>query len=148
MHAAPNPADARSTTRLRVRFVDTDLMGITHHGAYFTYLEAARVDWLRRRGATYADWANQGLHLAVIEVHAAYNHPARFDELLDIETTLTELRSASLRFDYRILRAGKVIHVAWVKLACIDDEGRVRRMSDAVRAVMLAKEHVQPSEPI
>ena len=54
--------------RLRVRFYETDLMGIVHHGSYVSYLEVARVEWLRRRGVAYATWAQRGLHLAVVDL--------------------------------------------------------------------------------
>ena len=55
-----DPVLARSVVRLRVRFYETDLMGIVHHGSYVGYLEVARVEWLRRRGVAYATWAQRG----------------------------------------------------------------------------------------
>ena len=68
--SSPPPDDAsvraaRSVVRVRVRFCETDLMGIVHHGSYPAYFEVARVEWLRRRGVAYGTWASRGMHLAV-----------------------------------------------------------------------------------
>src|SRR5438552_659960 len=92
-----DPAKSRTTCQLRVRFCDTDLMGIVHHANYFAYFEAGRVEWLRRRGVAYASWAGRGFHLPVIEATIKYRSPARFDDMIDVETALGELRTASLR---------------------------------------------------
>src|ERR1700761_4004333 len=100
-----DPVAAKSVVRLRVRFYETDLMGIVHHGSYVAYLEVARVEWLRRRGVAYGTWAARGMHLAVVEMSLRYRAPARFDDELDVETMLGEKKAASIRFDYRILRA-------------------------------------------
>jgi acyl-CoA thioester hydrolase len=105
-------------------------MGIVHHGSYVTYLEVARVEWLRRRGVTYASWAQAGLHLAVVELTLRYRAPARFDDEIDVETVLGERRAATARFDYRLLRAGDgvLLAEASTRLACVDDEGALKRL--------------------
>jgi acyl-CoA thioester hydrolase len=130
MHEAIDPVAARSVVRVRVRFCETDLMGIVHHGSYVTYLEVARVEWLRRRGVTYASWAQAGLHLAVVELTLRYRAPARFDDEIDVETVLGERRAATARFDYRLLRAGDgvLLAEASTRLACVDDEGALKRL--------------------
>jgi acyl-CoA thioester hydrolase len=142
--AALDPALSASTHELRVRFGETDLMGIVHHASYLTYFEAGRVEWLRRRGVTYAAWADRGMHLPVVEVGIRYRAPARFDELIAIETRLTELRSVSLRFDYRLLRAGgaepTLLVEGFTKLASIDDKHTLRRFPDDVLAILRAGE--------
>jgi acyl-CoA thioester hydrolase len=142
-----DPASARSVVPLRVRFGETDLMGIVHHGSYVTYLEVARVEWLRRRGVTYASWAAQGLHLPVVELELHYRAPARFDDELLIETSLGELRVASLRFDYRVLRAGSgenpepvVCAEGATRLACVNDRHALRRFSPEMIAVLTRAE--------
>ncbi|MGD0677024.1 MAG: thioesterase family protein [Polyangiaceae bacterium] len=128
------PSAARSVVRMRVRFAETDLMGIVHHANYAVYLEAARVEWLRRRGMTYADWAARGLHLPVVDITIRYRSPARFDDELDVETTLGELRAATVRFDYRILRAidGTLCAEGSTRLARVDDRHLVRRFSPEI----------------
>jgi acyl-CoA thioester hydrolase len=138
MPEAIEPATARSVVRLRVRFCETDLMGIVHHGSYVAYLEAARVEWLRRRGVSYASWAARGMHLAVVELALKYRAPVRFDDELDVEVTLAEMRAASVRFDYRVLRASDQLLCAEgsTRLACVDDRQGLRRVGPEIIEVL------------
>jgi acyl-CoA thioester hydrolase len=133
-----DPTAARSVVRLRVRFGETDLMGIVHHASYVGYLEVARIEWLRRRGVTYASWAEHGRHLPVVELSLQYRAPARFDDELDVETTLAELRAASLRFVYRVVRAGggALCAEGSTRLACVDDSHVLRRFTPEMLAVL------------
>src|SRR5580698_907769 len=83
MHSDPlDPAKSKTTAEVRVRFCDTDLMGIVHHANYFAYFEVGRVEWLRKRGVAYTDWASRGLHLPVVDASIRYRVPARFDDVL------------------------------------------------------------------
>jgi acyl-CoA thioester hydrolase len=135
---------------LRVRFCETDLMGIVHHASYLTYFEAGRVEWLRRRGVTYAAWAKRGLHLPVVEVGVKYRLPAFFDDLLRIETRLAQLRTVSLRFEYRLLRIDPekpgsqeppdLLAEGFTRLAAIDDSHTLHPFSDEVLAILRAPE--------
>jgi acyl-CoA thioester hydrolase len=133
-----DPVAARSVVRLRVRFGETDLMGIVHHGSYVAYLEVARVEWLRRRGVTYAEWAQRGLHTAVVDLSLRYRAPARFDDEIDVETVLTEWRAATIAFDYRVVRVadGELLAEGSTRLACVDDKGALRRLHDEMVDVM------------
>jgi acyl-CoA thioester hydrolase len=126
-----DPITARSVVRVRVRFCETDLMGIVHHANYATYMELGRVEWLRRRGLTYAEWARRGLHLPVVDLTIRYRAPARFDDELDVETTLTEVRAASVRFEYRIRRPSDDTLCAegTTRLARVDADHVLRRIS-------------------
>jgi acyl-CoA thioester hydrolase len=126
-----DPVAARSVVRVRVRFDETDLMGIVHHANYLSYMEVARVEWLRRRGATYATWTQRGLHLPVVEVSVRYRAPARFDDELDVETVLAEVRAATVRFDFRLLRVDDSVVCAegWTRLAHVDAQHVIRRLS-------------------
>jgi len=90
--------------QLRVRFAETDQMRIAHHAAYVVWLEAARIEWLRRHGLRYRDLEEQGVSLAVASVEVHYRSAARFDDLVEIEVRLTEARSRRLRFAYRVDR--------------------------------------------
>ncbi len=146
-----DPAAATSVVRVRVRFYETDLMGIVHHASYVQYLEIARVEWLRRRGVTYASWAANGLHLPVVEVSVRYRAPARFDDELDIETTLGEVRAASIRFDYRAYRVSdsdgpeRTLCVEGsTRLACVDDRHVLRRFSPEITETLRRGELPRP----
>jgi acyl-CoA thioester hydrolase len=120
-----------------VRFGETDLMGIVHHASYLAYLEVARVEWLRRRGVSYAQWARIGRHLAVAEVVVKYKAPVRFDDEIDVETKLSEIRAASVRFEYRIVHCEKAVLCAEAAtlLACVDENNAIRRLTPEMVAV-------------
>jgi acyl-CoA thioester hydrolase len=135
---APNPENSIAVVRVRARFVETDLMGVVHHASYASYMEVARIEWLRRRGVTYAAWAQKGLHLAVVELKIKYRAPARFDDELDVETALAEVGAASVRFDYRIVRSsdGVVCTEASTRLACVDNRGALLRITDEMLAAL------------
>ena len=115
-------------------------MGIVHHATYLVYFEAGRVEWLRRRGVTYAEWAARGVHLPVVEAHANYVAPSRFDDELEVETTLTQLRSVSLRFDYRVLLRGNTVAEGYTRLGCIDANYKLLRFPKEMRDILLSPE--------
>jgi len=115
-------------------------MAIAHHASYAAYMEVGRIEWLRRRGVTYATWARSGIHLPVVELAIRYRSPARFDDELDVETTLVEAGAASVRFDYRIVRSsdGVLCAEGTTRLACVDGRGALRRITDEmVQALVL-----------
>ena len=149
--AVSGEADASlSKVEIRVRFCETDLMGIVHHANHLVYFEAGRVEWLRRRGVTYAEWATRGVHLPVVDAGVRYRAPAFFDDVLVVETRLTELRSVSLRFDYRLVRNGRpgdvgaltpvLLAEGFTKLASIDQAHTLRKIPDDVAAILRAGE--------
>jgi acyl-CoA thioester hydrolase len=131
-----DPAIATSVVPVRVRFDETDAMGIVHHGRYLGFLEIARVEWLRKRGIRYADWAAQGRHLAVVEATCKYVQSARFDDCLEVEVALSELRAASLRFGYTIRRDGAVLTEGMTRHACVDDDGKLCRLEESMLEVL------------
>lgn len=80
-----------STTQVRVRYAETDQMGVVYHSNYFPYFEAARAESIRELGFTYADMEKMGVIMPVVDVHCRYLRPAIYDDLLTIKTTLKEL---------------------------------------------------------
>jgi acyl-CoA thioester hydrolase len=135
-----DPAKSTTTTTLRVRFCETDLMGIVHHATYLVYFEVGRVEWLRRRGITYADWTERGVQVPVASAELQYRAPSRFDDLLSIETTLVKLRSVSLDYRYRITRGATLVAEGFTRLACIDSAGKLLRMPEEIRNTLLSGE--------
>jgi acyl-CoA thioester hydrolase len=125
---------------LRVRFFETDLMGVVHHAVYLTYVEAGRVEYLRARAVDYRELAGRGFHMPVVEATLAYKRPAHFDDELVVETRLSALTRVTTRFDYRILRDGDVIATASTLLACIDAAYKPRRIPEDVSALLVAPE--------
>lgn len=128
---------------MRVRFFETDLMGIVHHANYLTYFEAGRVEYLRRRGTDYRALTERGFHMPVVEAHLDYRRPARFDDPLVVETRLGALTRVTVRFDYRVLRVGggeELLAGGHTVLACVDETHRPRRIPEDVVAMLLTDE--------
>jgi len=139
---AIDPGKSATTTTLRVRFCETDLMGIVHHATYLVYFEAGRVEWLRRRGITYADWTARGVQVPVASAELQYRAPSRFDDVLAIETTLTKLRAVSLDYTYRIRRDDTLVAEGFTRLACIDMSHKLLRIPEEIREMLLRDESV------
>jgi acyl-CoA thioester hydrolase len=91
------------TTSLRVRYADTDQMRHVYYGMYFAYFEQGRSDLMRSVGLPYPEFEAMGYQLPVIEAHAVYKKPARYDDLLHIVTILKDVPVARVRIDYRVL---------------------------------------------
>ncbi|HYQ02682.1 MAG TPA: thioesterase family protein [Polyangiaceae bacterium] len=139
------PAHCVSRHVVRVRFGETDLMGIVHHGTYISYFEVGRVEYMRRRGLDYNSWTELGIHLPVVEAHVRYRKSARFDEVLCVESRLTELTRVKVRFDYRLLRGGLVkpdelVAEGFTLLACVDDNHIPRRIPPNADAILRGPE--------
>jgi acyl-CoA thioester hydrolase len=97
----------RHTSEIRVRYADTDQMKNVYYGKYFEYFEQGRSDFMRWMGLPYGELERQGFLLPVIEAFARYRRPARYDDLLLIETRLLEQPAARIRLEYSVLREGE-----------------------------------------
>src|SRR5574341_2377270 len=92
-------------TEIRVIYGDTDQMGIVYYANYLRYFEAGRNEFIRSKGLRYRDFETRfSLRLPVVDAQVSYRTPARYDDVLTVETTIEEVRRASARFVYRILR--------------------------------------------
>jgi acyl-CoA thioester hydrolase len=137
----PSPDDPSSSDhRLQVRFAETDLMGVVHHASYLLYCEAARVDWLHKRGISYDSWVGHGIHLAVAEARLRFKRAARFDDILVVRTRVDELSRFTVRFRYHILRGETLIAEAETLLACVGDDLKLKRLPEEVREVFTSPE--------
>lgn len=104
-------------TQIRVRYAETDQMGVVYHSNYFPYFEVARAEAIREMGITYADMEKAGIIMPVVDVHCRYLRPARYDDLLTIKTILKELPvHHKIEFHHEVyneqeelLAAGKII---------------------------------------
>ena len=114
-------------TELRVRYAETDRMGVVYYANYLVYCEVGRVELLRALGRSYAALEADGIGLAVSEATVRYLSPARFDDLVRVETTLTGVRSRAVTFDYLITHAesGTRLATAHTSLVSIDPAGRL-----------------------
>ncbi len=98
-----------SLTELRVRYAETDAMGIVHHATYPVWMELGRSDFLRGLGQSYAEWEARGVRLVVNEIRVRFRSPARYDELVQVHTWLKETGRRRVVFAYRIERAGTLL---------------------------------------
>jgi len=120
-------------------------MGIVHHGTYISYFEVGRVEYMRRRGLNYTSWTEMGFHLPVVEAYVRYRRSVRFDELVVIETRLTELSRVKVRFEYRLLRPAddsseEVLAEGYTLLASVGQDHVPRRLPAEAEAVLMGPE--------
>jgi acyl-CoA thioester hydrolase len=95
-----------SLTTIRVRYAETDQMGVAYHSNYFIWCEVGRVELLRQLGFEYSQMEiEHACHLPVVEASCRYKSPARYDDVVTIETTVSALRSTVIKFAYRLLAA-------------------------------------------
>jgi acyl-CoA thioester hydrolase len=128
----------REVARVRVIYGDTDQMGMVYYANYLRYFEIARNEYLRVAGANYRTFEEtHGLMLPVVEAHASYHRPARYDDELVISAAVQVRGAATARFDYEIHRGhGERLASGYTIHACITREGRVVRLPDAMRAAL------------
>jgi acyl-CoA thioester hydrolase len=97
----------KQVTPIRIRYADTDQMKFVYYSKYFEYFEQGRSDLLRSIGLPYPEIEAMGLILPVIEAHASYKQPARFDDLINVVTCMREFPVARVRLDYEVFRDGE-----------------------------------------
>lgn len=125
--------------KLRVRFAETDQMGVAHHSAYVVWFEAARVEWLRERGLSYRQIEDGGVSLAVSRIEVAYRAATYFDDELTITARLEEARNRRVVFAYQIKRDGRLVANATTEHVPTDRSGR---------AVTLPAQWLQPLQQL
>jgi acyl-CoA thioester hydrolase len=138
--------DSQRTFRLsthdiefRVRYAETDQMGVVYHANYLVWCEMGRTDFIRRLGMSYADMERSGISLAVSELSARFHAAARYDELIRVRTILAELRSRMIVFDYVIANAetDQRLVSARTTLVSLDRGGKPMAFPPAVRGLFL-----------
>jgi acyl-CoA thioester hydrolase len=124
-----------SRSELRVRYSETDQMGVVYHTNYLVWCEIGRTDFIRHSGATYADLERRGVLLAVSEATIRYHAAARYDDLIRVETTLAAVRSRAVTFDYLITNGetGDRLASARTALVSLDAHGRPTKLPDDFR---------------
>ncbi len=105
----------------RVRYSETDQMGVVYHGNYAQYLEMGRVEWLRAMGVTYKSMEDNGIMLPVISLHIDYKKSALYDDLITVETQLKNKPMVKIEFDYKVYNESKeLLATAHTVLAFMD----------------------------
>ena len=122
---------------VRVRYAETDQMGVAYHGNYFAWFEIGRTDLLRRQGVSYKELEAQDLHLPVIEAQARFVRPALYDDVLEIRTQVTAVSGARVTFAYEVRRGGDlVLATGSTSHAAVDGRGRARRLPELLRRLL------------
>jgi acyl-CoA thioester hydrolase len=118
---------------IRVRYAETDRMGLLHHAHYLVYFEQGRTELLRSMGYSYRDLEDQGYLLVLTQVEVRYRKPARYDDLLTLRTKVARTRLARIDHRYELLCDGVLLAEGTTTLACVDRDGRVQALPDFLR---------------
>jgi acyl-CoA thioester hydrolase len=126
-----------SVTNLRVRYAETDKMGVVYYANYLVWFEVARADLLRSLGWTYRDMESSGISLPVIEAHCHYQRPARYDDEIQVRTEGEMLSAVRMKFRYSVVRAADQVLAAegHTVHAAVDGDGRPCRLPARIKQV-------------
>lgn len=115
---------------LRVGYSETDQMGVVHHSRYLVWFEIGRTELMRDAGCAYSQMEQQGIRMPVVEVACKYVSPARYDDLIEVETRLDEINRASVRFAYKVVRKtdGRLVATGSTRHAATDPDGVPKRL--------------------
>jgi acyl-CoA thioester hydrolase len=132
-----------SSVDFRVRYAETDQMGVAYHAHYLVWCEMARTEHMRRVGVRYRDFEDRGFKLAVAEVHLRYARSARYDDLLRVTAWLSDVASRRVTFGYRVERPddGVLLCTAETALVCLDRDNRPVRIPEDTFAIMESVRH-------
>jgi acyl-CoA thioester hydrolase len=128
----------RCVASVRVRYPEVDRMGVAHHTHFLVWFEMGRTELLRGLGCTYAELEAQGIFMPVVEISCRYRSPVRYDELIEIETTLEDVSVSRVTFSYRLFREnserplaeGRSVHAA------VNQKGEVIRLPAPTRELL------------
>jgi acyl-CoA thioester hydrolase len=109
---------------IRVRYAETDRMGLLHHANYFVYFEMGRTELLRQRGLTYREVEDAGHYLVIVEIGCKFKRPAYYDDLLVLRTTVAKVTHVKIVHHYELFRDGVLLAEGHSTLACVDRDGR------------------------
>ena len=118
---------------VRVRYAETDRMGLLHHANYLVFFEQGRTELLRQQGLSYRDLEDQGYLLVITKVQVRYKSPARYDDLLTLRTTVVRTSHVKIEHQYELLRDSVFLAEGESTLACIDREGRPQVLPEFLR---------------
>lgn len=117
---------------IRVRYCETDAMGYLHHANHAAYFEMGRTELLRAQGGNYREMEDSGLFLVIVKLTCNYHAPARYDDLLTLRTKVAKISAVKIEHSYQLLRGDQLLATASSVLACVDRQGSVQRVPDAL----------------
>ena len=124
--------------KVRVRYADTDKAGVVYYANYFVWFEAARTEFMREIGCPYGELEEQGIVMAVSEAHCKYRASVRYDDIVIVETSASNVRGTRFQFDYVVRVEGRdsVAAEGCTTMACIGGDGRPRRLPEHLREIL------------
>ncbi|NMB99889.1 MAG: acyl-CoA thioesterase [Thermoanaerobaculaceae bacterium] len=125
-------------SELRVRYVETDQMGIVHHSVYFHWMEVGRTDYLRKKGFPYSKMEESGIRMPLIEASAKYVSPAKYDDEILVITKLEEFSPIKFSFSYKIVRKSnsKLIAEGITKHIAADCQNKPKRVPKEILSII------------
>ena len=127
-------------TEIRVRYKDTDRMGVVYYGNYLTFFEMGRSEYMRAIGYSYADLEKEGYSFVVTEAAAKYHGNVGYDALIRVMIKVSEVRPVRLRFDYRVVdEAGRLLVTGHTVHACLNADQKISRLPQDLKTVLIQK---------
>jgi acyl-CoA thioester hydrolase len=120
----------------QIIFGDTDQMGVVYYANYLRFFEGARASYWRALGRSYKDLEDAQVAMPVIEAHCSYKRPARYEDLIAVDTEITDVRAASLRFIYEVRRGDELLAEGYTRHAVIGPGGKPRALPDFMRELV------------
>ncbi len=126
----------RITLPVEVRYAETDQMGVVHHAVYVVWMEAARVEFLKRLGIPYHELERSGVRLPVVELGVIYRAPATFGQVVAVSCQVSEVASRAASFRYAVELDGRLLADGYTRHVCCDLDGRVIPLPDSLRRLL------------
>ena len=117
---------------IRVRYNEVDSMGVAHHTVYPVWFEIGRTELLRSAGGNYRDLESAGILLAVVRLECSYKAPARYDDMLRLDTALARVGSVKVEHTYELWRGDDLLASGATTLACLDRTGKARALPEGL----------------
>ncbi|MDW8156876.1 MAG: thioesterase family protein [Armatimonadota bacterium] len=137
----------RVTLPLEVRYAETDQMGVAHHAAYVVWMEAARVEFLKRVGSPYHELERSGVRLPVVELRVTYRAPASFGQVVQVSCEVQDVRSRAATFRYAVEAEGRRLAEGYTRHVCCDGQGRAIPLPEALRRLLEGASSADRSGP-
>ena len=126
-------AEVSDEITIRVRYAETDRMGLLHHANYFVYFEMGRTELLRQRGMTYREMEDAGHCLVIVDIGCKFKRPAYYDDLLTLRTTVERVTHVKIVHQYELFRDGELLAEGHSTLACVDREGKPQALPEVLK---------------
>ena len=128
------PAYPTHEIQVRVRYQETDQMGIVYHGNYFTFFEIGRTEFLRSLGYNYREMETEGAFAVVVKAECSYHKGAKYDDLLTIKTTIKRITRVKIEYEHHIYRDTELLVTGHITLAFVDADGKIRTVPNWIQA--------------